>query len=149
MNRGNLVRVLAAVAAASIVAVAAPVRAKHAARQFNLVETSIPAVQEAIEDGVITAEQLVGMYQKRIAAYNGHGTVTHLNAFIHLNEHARADAEASEEGGEGEDREGGHARPLRGIPMILKDNIDTKDMPTTAGSVAFNGSIPRTDSFVA
>ena len=38
--------------------------------------------------------------------------------------------------------------PLRGIPIILKDNIDTKDMPTTAGSVAFAGSIPKTDAFV-
>jgi amidase len=151
MNRASLVRALAAVAAASIVTVAAPVRAKHASRQFSLVETTIPAIQEAIEDGVITAEQLVGMYQRRIAAYNGPATATHLNAYIHLNEHARADAEASEEGGEGEDGEGsdgGHARPLRGIPMILKDNIDTKDMPTTAGSVAFKGSIPKTDAFV-
>ncbi len=40
-------------------------------------------------------------------------------------------------------------RPLFGIPMILKDNIDTKDMPTTAGSVAFAGSIPQSDAFVA
>src|SRR3984893_16309146 len=135
MNRARLVRGLAAaVAAASILTVAAPLRAKHAARQFHLVETSIPAIQEAIEDGVITAEQLVGMYQKRIAAYNGPGTATHLNAYIHLNEHARADAEKSEGREGGEEDERGHARPLRGIPMILKDNIDTKDMPTTAGS---------------
>ena len=37
---------------------------------------------------------------------------------------------------------------LAGIPMILKDNIDTEDMPTTAGSLAFDGSFPRSDAFV-
>ena len=151
MNRGSVVQALAAVAAISILTVAAPVRAKHAPRQFNLVETTIPAIHEAIEDGIITPEQLVRMYQRRIAAYDGPATAAHLNSYIHLNEHARADAEDREEGGEGEDGErhdGHHRRPLQGIPMILKDNIDTRNMPTTAGSVAFKGSFPRTDAFV-
>src|SRR4029077_19995403 len=43
----------------------------------------------------------------------------------------------------------GHRRPLSGIPIILKDNIDTRDMPTTAGAVALAGSIPLNDAFIA
>ena len=51
-------------------------------------ETTIPAIQDAIEDHVVTAEQLVRMYHKRIAAYDGETTAAHLNAYIHLNRHA-------------------------------------------------------------
>ena len=84
----------------------------------------------------------------RIAAYNGKSTTAHLNAYIHINRRLLDGHEEGEERGDSDDH--GHAKePLRGIPMILKDNIDTKDMPTTAGSVALNGSFPRSDSFVA
>ena len=48
--------------------------------QFDLVETSIPKIQQAIQDGVITGEQLVQMYLNRIAAYDGKSTTTHLNS---------------------------------------------------------------------
>src|SRR5262249_5301370 len=65
--------------------------------------------------------------------------------------------EADDQDDQGEDhdsngRQGDHGdrgrRPLAGIPMILKDNVDTRDMPTTAGSVAPAGSVPRSDAFL-
>ena len=71
----------------------APIRARHTPGRFDLVETTIPAIQDAIEDRVITAEQLVRMYLKRIAAYDGKTTAAHLNAYIHLNRHALDDAD--------------------------------------------------------
>jgi amidase len=132
-----------------VVLLSPPANAKQTPHRFELVETSIPAVQRAIEDHVITAAQLVGMYQRRIAAYNGADTATHLNAYIHLNDHALVEADDRDHDWDRDRGEGRRHRVLAGIPMILKDNIDTADMPTTAGSLAFEGSIPRTDSFVA
>ena len=71
---------------------------------------------------------------------------------MHVNEHAAAAARAlklDDFDGEGSEDEDGQARkPLFGIPVILKDNIDTADMPTTAGSVALGGSVPPHDAFV-
>jgi len=113
--------------------------------RFDLVETSIPKIQQAIQDGVITGEQLVQMYLNRIAVYDGKNTATHLNSFIHVSENALHDAHKSDQG-----RAPGYQKgALFGIPMILKDNIDTKDLPTTAGSVAFAGSVPQSDAFIA
>ena len=54
-----------------VVTLSPPANAKQTPHRFDLVETSIPAVQRAIEDHVITAAQLVRMYQRRIAAYDG------------------------------------------------------------------------------
>jgi amidase len=112
---------------------------------FALVETTIPAIQKAIQGNIITAEQLTQLYLARIAAYDDKSTTAHLNAYIHVNERALKDAQEANQG-----RANGYQkRPLFGVPMILKDNIDTKSMPTTAGSVAFAGSVPQSDSFVA
>ena len=67
-----------------------------------------------------------------------------LNAFLTLNANALAEARALDAA-----RHPGIARsPLYGIPVLLKDNIDTADMPTTAGSVALDGSIPPDDAFI-
>jgi amidase len=113
--------------------------AKRDARRFDLVETSIAAIHEAFDNHIVTPKQLVKMYQARIDAYDGKATATHLNSYIHLNPNAHKDA------ADGAAHQSG---ALAGIPMILKDNIDTADMPTTAGSVAFAGSIPKSDAFV-
>ena len=150
MKRACLVvRVSSALIALFVVALSAPVGAKHAPRRFDLVETTIPAIQDAIEDHVITAEQLVRMYRKRIAAYDEAATATRLNAYIHLNRHALDEADERDHDSDRDRGEGRRKGVLAGIPMILKDNIDTADMPTTAGSVAFDGSFPRSDAFVA
>jgi len=149
MKRACLViRASAALIALFVVALSASVGAKHAPRRFDLVETTIPAIQDAIEDHVITAEQLVRMYHKRIAAYDEATTATRLNSYIYLSRHALDEADERDHDDDRDRGEGRRKGVLAGIPLILKDNIDTKDMPTTAGSVAFDGSFPRSDAFV-
>ena len=89
------------------------------------------------------------MYHKRIAAYDGDRRRLICNAYIHLNRHALDQADDSDHDNDRERGEGRRGGALAGIPMILKDNVDTRDMPTTAGSLAFEGSVPRTDAFIA
>src|SRR5437870_10664584 len=122
--------------------------------RFQLVEATIADIHDAFRSGTLTPEELVRMYLARIAAYDQAGP--QLNSFMHVNEHAvsaaRAlriddlddDERARDEGGEAD----GRSKPLFGVPVILKDNIDTADMPTTAGSVALGGSIPAKDAFI-
>lgn len=113
-----------------------------AANSLQLVEASVPELQQALRTRLITSEQLVQMYLNRIAAYDKVGPL--LNAFIHLNANALEEARARDR-----DRSRGLAHgPLFGIPVLLKDNINTADMPTTAGSVALAGSIPPNDAFI-
>jgi len=110
--------------------------------QLQLVEATIPQLHRALDSHLISHRQLVEMYQARIAAYDKVGPT--LNAFIHLN------ANAADEGRQRdfERRHGHHRSPMFGIPILLKDNIDTDDMPTTGGSISLAGSIPPRDSFI-
>src|SRR5262249_50146114 len=117
---------------------------------FQLVEATIGDIQHAFRSDLLTPEQLVNMYLDRIAAYDGAGP--HLNSYMHINEHAVDTAQALQRDADDqdEDDDGGHnARPLFGIPVIVKDNINTADMPTTAGSVALGTSHPQQDAFIA
>ncbi len=110
--------------------------------RLQLVEATVGQLQKALQTKLLTTEQLVGMYLDRIAAYEDTGPA--VNAYIHLNEDALNEARLADAL-----RHPGIARhPLEGIPVILKDNIDTFDMPTTAGSVALEGSIPPDDAFI-
>jgi len=111
-------------------------------QSLQLVEATVPELQQALKTHLVTSEQLVQMYLNRIAAYSDAGP--HLNAFIHLNSEALDEARARDA-----DRQSGRAHgPLFGIPVLLKDNINTQRMPTTAGSVALEGSIPPSDAFI-
>lgn len=111
--------------------------------RLQLVEATVSQMEKALQTKLLTTEQLVGLYLDRIAAYEDTGPA--VNAYIHLNENALSDARLSDAL-----RHPGKSRlPLEGIPVILKDNIDTFDMPTTAGSVALEGSIPPDDAFIA
>ncbi len=110
--------------------------------RLDLVEATVPELLKAIQTKLITSEQLVEMYLARIAAYDDAGP--RLNAFLTVNPNAAAEARALDAA-----RHPGIARsPLYGIPVLLKDNVDTADMPTTAGSVALEGSIPPDDAFI-
>ena len=147
--------------------------------QFELREATIADIQAAYRDGILSPQHLVSMYLARIAALdrsdlpqplNGGVGNQPLNSFMHVNENALADAgrldpedlmhdgprhhdDHMEDGRQDpDDRIDGDddgGRPLFGIPVILKDNIATKDMPTTAGSVALGGSRPEKDAFIA
>jgi amidase len=110
--------------------------------ELQLVEATVEQLQLAMRAHLITSEQLVQMYLNRIAAYDQAGP--HLNSFIHINQNALAEARARDL-----DRHRGRAHgPLFGIPVLLKDNIDTAGMPTTAGSVSLAGSAPPDDAFI-
>ena len=110
--------------------------------RLQLVEATVLELQKALQTGLITSEQLVEMYLARIAAYEDAGPA--VNAYIHLNENALAEARALDAA-----RHPGRARsPLYGIPVGLKDIIDTGDMPTTGGSLTLEGKTPPDDAFI-
>jgi Asp-tRNA(Asn)/Glu-tRNA(Gln) amidotransferase A subunit family amidase len=104
-------------------------------------EATIPELQGAMETGQLTSVELVDFYLARIAAYDNAGPK--LNAFILVNPVARDEAAALD----AERAESGPRGPLHGIPVVLKDNIGTADMQTTAGSLALKGFTPAEDAF--
>jgi amidase len=110
--------------------------------RLQLVEATVDDLHKAIQTGLVTIQQLTEMYLARIEAYDDAGPA--VNALLHVN------ADAAEQASELDAlRHPGIARsPLYGIPVLLKDNIDTAGMPTTAGSVALAGSIPPDDAFI-
>jgi amidase len=112
----------------------------HAQQPFNVLEATIPQIRAAQQSGVLTAEELTRAYLARIAAYDDAGP--RLNAYLSVNADAIRQAQMLDAQGPQPNR------PLWGIPVLLKDNIDTADMPTTAGSVALRGSLPPNDAFI-
>jgi amidase len=111
--------------------------------RLQLVEASVPELQVALVTRLVSSEQLVEAYLARVAAYSTAGPM--LNAFLHVNAAAVDDARTRDF----ERRIGFGFGPMFGIPVLLKDNVNTDDMPTTAGSVALAGSIPPEDAFIA
>lgn len=109
---------------------------------FNFFETTIAQVHEAMLKGELTCRQLVEYYLKRIEAYDKKGPA--LNSIIFINPKAFEEADALDAAF----RERGLTGPLHGVPIILKDNVDTCDMPTTAGSLSLEDYIPEDDAFI-
>jgi amidase len=109
-----------------------------------LLETDIAQIQHHYDAGTFTIQQVVGFYLDRIERIDRNGPT--LNAVLTLNPDALAIAQELDR-----ELQAGHKRgPLHGIPVLLKDNIDTHDkMPTTAGSRALTGSYPLQDSYLA
>jgi amidase len=111
---------------------------------FELDEKSIAELQEAMKSGALTARSIAEKYLSRIAAIDKQGP--RLNSVIEINPDAAAIADALD----AERKTRGARGPLHGIPVLIKDNIDTADrMATTAGSLALEGSIPPRDAFIA
>jgi amidase len=108
--------------------------------RFRVVESSIPQMQTAMKQGRVTSRELVVQYLMRIALYN-----TRLNAVIAMNPNALAEADARDR----ERAQGKIRGPLHGIPIALKDNIQTTNMPTTGGALAFAGLIPPYEATLA
>jgi amidase len=111
------------------------------ARTFDVLEATIPALQAALATGRITSRELVDLYLARIAAYDQQGP--QLNAISVINPKARQEAEALD----AERQAKGPRGPLHGIPLIVKDNYDTADMQTAAGSRVLAGWQPPADAF--
>ena len=112
------------------------------AATFKLEEATVADVNRAFEAGALTSEQLVQLYINRIQTYDKAGERP-LNSIIEINPNAVATARALDQ----ERQISGPRSPLHGIPVIVKDNYDTFDLPTTAGSLSLAGSIPPNDSF--
>ena len=111
---------------------------------FELEEVTVSQLQEAMRSRRLTAQSITEMYLNRIQELDRRGPA--LRAIIEVNPDALDVAERLDE----ERREGQVRGPLHGIPVVLKDNIDTADrMTTTAGSLALEGSIAVGDSQVA
>ncbi|MES2854110.1 MAG: amidase [Bacteroidota bacterium] len=110
---------------------------------FELDEETIGSLREKLASGKYTSEQLVQLYLKRIEAIDKNGP--QLNSVIEVNPDAVAIAVAMDK----ELKAGKSRGPLHGIPVLIKDNIDTADkMQTTAGSLAMAGNIASKDAFV-
>jgi amidase len=120
----------------------APSTASAPDRAFDVVEKTIPELQAALEAGTVTSRELVALYLARIHAYDHDGP--RLNAMIALNPEALAAAAALDR----ERRDNGSRGPLHGIPIVVKDNFETADMPTTGGSLALAGFRTGRDAFM-
>jgi len=129
---GRLWTSVIAIVAAAVVRFA-PIAAQQPRPPFSIVEASIAETRAALEQGRVTSRDIVAQSLMRIALYEDR-----LHAALYVNPRALEEAEAR-------DRERRLRRvrgPLHGIPVALKDNIHTTDMPTTGGALAFAGLIP-------
>ncbi|MDV2998088.1 MAG: Glutamyl-tRNA(Gln) amidotransferase subunit A [Chroococcidiopsis sp. SAG 2025] len=109
---------------------------------FKLEEATIEDINRAFDAEALTSKQLVQLYLNRIAAYEDGGTF--LNAITTVNPKALETAAALDK----ERKLKGPRSPLHGIPVLLKDNIDTFDLPTSNGSVILKNAIPPDDAYI-
>jgi amidase len=139
-------------AAAWLLASARPVHAQResaqresaqresAQRVIDLDAATIPEINAAFDAGTLTSVQLVSRYLARIAAYDRQGPA--IRAVLALNPNALETARQLDV----ERKSKGRRSPLHGIPVVLKDNFDTRDLPTTGGSVLLKGYVPARDA---
>ncbi|MBI3494256.1 MAG: amidase [Acidobacteria bacterium] len=131
----QLVTVAAAVVAVVSVSAQTPQR-------FTLEETTIAQIESALRDGSLTCHTLVEQYLKRIDAYDKNGPA--LNAIVQTNTDALKTADDLDR----RFRQSGPVGAGHCVPVIVKDNYETFDMPTTAGSLALKGMMTGKDAFV-
>ncbi|HEX7545649.1 MAG TPA: amidase family protein, partial [Gemmatimonadaceae bacterium] len=134
MSKSAHFRVLAAVLFPTLLA------AQGSTPSFKIEETSIAAVHAAFKAKSLTCHALVRAYLARIAAFDKRGPA--INALITLNPDALAIADSLDRRFAKE----GPVGPLHCVPMIVKDNFETHDLQTTAGSLALKGWIPKQDA---
>lgn len=108
---------------------------------IDLANATIPELQRAYDDG-LSAERVVQVFLRRIAAYDQSGPK--LNAILCLNPRALEEARSLD----AERRAKGPRSPLHGVPLLVKDNVDTVDLPTTGGARALAGTLPAADATV-
>jgi amidase len=106
---------------------------------ISLADATVVDINAAFDAGTLSAESLVRQYLARIEAYDNQ-----FNAVLWLNANAIERARELDR----ERQSSGPRSPMHGVPVVLKDNVDTHDMPTTAGSVLLAGSIPPDDAFI-
>ena len=109
---------------------------------FDVHEMPVAELQAALVRGDVTSVQLVHLFLERIEAFDRGGP--ELNAILAVSPTAAAEAERLDR-----ERAAGTLRgPLHGVPIVLKDNFDTHDMPTTGGSLALEGTVPEEDATI-
>ncbi|ELY39057.1 peptide amidase [Halalkalicoccus jeotgali B3] len=109
------------------------------AKSFDPIEATVQDVRTAITSGQVTTRSIVQHYLDRIEVYD-----EALNALITVNPQALDRADELDKALE----ESGPVGPLHGVPIIVKDNYDATDMPTTAGAIALKDSVPPDDAFL-
>lgn len=109
--------------------------------RFSLMETSIEKIHGAIKNQSINCEALTKAFLDRIAKYDASSG---LNSIVYINPNAIARAKALDK----KYQQSNTLRSLHCVPVILKDNFDTADMPTEAGSIALSGSVPSDDAYM-
>jgi len=112
-----------------------------AGQQFQLMEASISEIHRGFASGKLTCHSLVQQYLDRIAAYDQQGPA--LNAMLYVNPKALEQADAMDT----QFKRGAKLKPLQCVPVVLKDNFATADMPTTGASLALKGMQPANDAF--
>jgi amidase len=125
-----------------VAALWAPVSDGQSNVPFQIMETTIGQVHAAYKSGKLTARQLVQGYLDRIQAYDQQGPK--INCIITLNPKALEEADRLDQ----QYKRSGLVGPLHGIPVLVKDEIDTAGMPTTLGTVVFKDYRPPQDAFV-
>jgi amidase len=110
-------------------------------RLMSTQEATIADIHAALAARELTCRQLVQGYIDRIEAYDKKGPA--LNAIIMINPNVLAAADALDT----KFAQSGFVGPLHCVPLIVKDNFDTADMPITAGSLSLKGSVPASDAF--
>jgi amidase len=110
-------------------------------RSFHLMEASIADIHKAMQAGTLTCHALVQQYLDRIKAYDQQGPA--INSILYINPASLEQADAMDQGFKRTRK----LKPLSCIPIVLKDNFETADMPTTAGAVTLKGAQPENDAF--
>src|SRR5262249_24808297 len=129
-------------AAAAAVLAAATVLSAQAPRPFVVEETTIAQIESALRDGSLTCPSLVEQYLARIDANDKKGAA--LNAIVQTNPAALSIADDLDR----RFRQSGPVGPMHCVPVIVKDNYEAVDMPTTAGSLSLKGMMTGKDAFV-
>jgi amidase len=132
----------ASITCATLLALSSMHTAFAADRVFDLSTATLADINAAMDAGALSSEKLVGLYLKRIAAYDKNGPK--INAVITLNPKALEEARALDR----ERKAKGPRSPLHGVPVMIKDLIDVAGLPTSAGYKPFGSPVPIRDAFV-
>ena len=116
--------------------------ARVSGNPFTLKDATVESINAAFDAGVLTSEKLVALYLARIAAYENRGPT--INAFINIHPDPLSAARDLDR----ERQTMGPRSPLHGIPVVLKDNFNTSDLPTTGASLALKDVFPAREAFV-